>query len=691
MSHCLCQIAGPVPAADVCFGDNKSWRPRRLGIRAVIKSASFAAGLAAFLLAAAAQAAPPAQIVVGTLTLSRCNSTYNGYCGTITRPLDAVANTAGTIKIGFEFYPRSNTSLPSLGTIVPQEGGPGYPSTGTREAYLGLFKQLRDRRDVLIVDKRGTGKSGPINCTALQKDDTASAIAACATQLGSKAWYYGTALAAADVAAVLDALAIDRVDLYGDSYGTYFAQTFAARHPNRLRSIILDSAYPVRPPDPWFPTDWATARDGFDLACDRSVSCNDLGLAPTTRIAQILAALRAAPISGKAPDSWGDRITKTLNVSKLVEVMFNAGNYPVIYRDLDAAIRAWQDNGDKIPLLRLVAEVDTDWGTPSASSFSAGLYAAVACAEYPLLYSLTQSPAQRRSAYNAGIAQARNARPQLFAPFTFDEGIASQLYITPLDQCLDWPAPPAGYAQGDALPANPLFPPVPTLVLSGDLDAVTSVADAAQAASQFPDVVHLVVPNLTHITAFSHLGGNIGPAGVDETNCVSQVVQNFIRNLAPGDTSCIPAVRPTRTVPRFATKSTQLAPATATSGNAGGATELRIAAAALETIGDVLARYGTSYANVGAGLRAGKFTWKSTSIGQSFTLTNLKWVTDIVVSGTMTRNLGTGAVSASVKLVKGGKSIGNLTISWKDAESAAQATITGAVNGKSIKARRIAP
>jgi pimeloyl-ACP methyl ester carboxylesterase len=656
----------------------------------VNKGASFAAGLAVFLLAAGARAAPPAQIVVGTLTLSRCNSTYNGYCGSITRLLDAVNNTAGTIKIGFEFYPHSAASLPSLGTIVPQEGGPGYPSTGTREAYLGLFAPLRDRRDVLIVDKRGTGKSGPINCPALQIDDSASAIAACATQLGSKAWYYGTAYAAADVAAVLDALAIDRVDLYGDSYGTYFAQTFAARHPNRLRSVILDSAYPVRPPDAWFPTDWETARDGFDLACDRSASCSSLGLAPTTRISQVLAALRAAPISGKAPDSWGDRITKTLDISALIEVIFNAGSYPVVYRDLDAAIRAWQEKSDKIPLLRLAAEVETDWGTPSASSFSAGLYAAVACAEYPLLYSLAQSPAQRRSAYNAAIAQARTARPGLFAPFSFDEGIASQVYITPLDQCLDWPAPPAGYAQGDALPANPVFPPVPTLVLSGDLDAVTSVTDAAQAAGQFPDVVHVVIPNLTHITAFSHLGGNVGPAGVDETNCVSKVVLNFVRNLAPGDTSCIPGVRPIRTVPQFATKSTQLAPATATSGNAGGATELRIAAAALETVGDVLARYGTSYANVGAGLRAGKFTWRSTSTGQSFTLTKLKWVTDIVVSGTMTRNLGTGAVSANVKLVKGGKTIGNLTIAWNDAETAAVASITGKLNGKTVKARRIA-
>jgi pimeloyl-ACP methyl ester carboxylesterase len=544
---------------------------------------------------------------------------------------------------------------------------------------------------VLIVDKRGTGRSAAINCSALQKDDTPAAIAACGTQLGAKAWYYGTAHAAADVAAVLDALAIDRVDFYGDSYGTYFGQVFAARHPGRLRSVVLDSAYPVRPPDAWFPTDWATARDGLDLVCERSPSCASLGGAASARLAQLLAGLRAAPVSGKAPDSWGDRVSKTLDVSLLMEVVFNAGNYPVVYRDLDAAIRAWLESGDRVPLLRLAAEVDTDWGTSSASSFSAGLYASVVCAEYPLLYSLAQTPAQRRSAYTAAIAQVRSARPGLFAPFTFDEGIASKLYVTPLDQCLDWPAAPAGYAQGDALPPSPVFPPVPTLVLSGDLDAVTSVTDATQAAGQFPDVVHHVVPNLTHITAFSHLGGNVGPGGVDETRCVSKVVQNFIRNLAPGDTSCLPAVRPIRTVPKFVLRSALLAPATATTGNAGTVTELRIAAAALETVGDVLARFGTSYAEEGAGLRAGRFTWRSTATGQSFTLTGLKWVNDIGVSGTMTRNVATGAVAASVKVLKAGKQVGTLAIAWNDRETAGTATLHGTINGRALRARRIAP
>jgi hypothetical protein len=371
--------------------------------------------------------------------------------------------------------------------------------------------------------------------------------------------------------------------------------------------------------------------------------------------------------------------------------MFNAGNYPSVYRELDAATRAWFENGDRTPLLRLAAEVDTDWGTPSPADFSAGLYTSVVCAEYPLLYSLTQAPAQRRAAYTAAINQVKSSRPQLFTPFTIEEGLASELYITPLDTCLDWPEPPAGYAQGDALPAQPAFPPVPTLVLSGDLDSITSPIDGAQAASQFPDVVHLVVPNLTHITAFSNLGGNVGPGGVDYTNCVSKVVLHFVRNLEPGDTGCIPRIRPIRTVPLFALNSSAVAPALANTGNKGSTTELRIASAAAETVGDVVARFFTAYAGYGSGLRGGTFRWRTTSAGYSFTLTGLKWSNDLKVSGTMTWNLGTSAIASNVKLVKGGKSIGNLAISWNDNDAAAIATLTGTINGKAVKARRIAP
>ena len=182
--------------------------------------------------AAGHAAAQPRTITVGQLTLTLCNREYTGYCGSITRPIDPQGLTPGDLTVGFEYYPRSDVAQPRLGTILPQEGGPGYSSTGTRDYYLAIFDALRDRRDVLIVDKRGTGLSSPIDCPALQTGSLAlSAVAACARQLGDTAWFYGTDFAAQDIVAVLDALDIPDVDFYGDSYGTFVGQVLAGLYP----------------------------------------------------------------------------------------------------------------------------------------------------------------------------------------------------------------------------------------------------------------------------------------------------------------------------------------------------------------------------------------------------------------------------------------------------------------------------
>jgi pimeloyl-ACP methyl ester carboxylesterase len=649
--------------------------------------------LLALLLAAnlALAAQPPRTIVVGTLKLKFCNPDYGGYCGSIKRPLDPTGSIKGSIQIGFEYYPRHDQTRPGLGTIVPQEGGPGYSSTGTRDAYVNIFEPLRDRRDILIVDKRGTGNSGALDCPDIQTGDPndPAALKACAQQLGPKAWLYGTTLAVGDIVAVLDALQISEVDYYGDSYGTYVGQVFAARYPNRLRSIILDSAYPVRAPDVWFPTDWETGRDGLDLVCSRSPACRTLRGQSTARIDALLKELRRKPITGIAPDSDGTPTETTVDVSMLFLLMTNLGASPLTYRDLDSAARAWFDSHDATPLLRLAAEYNTPF-VSDPIDFSYALYQAVVCGEYPLHYDLNASPAQRRKQYDAAIADARANRPDLFAPFTIDEALASNANFTPLATCLDWPKPIPGYPQGDALPAHPVFPNVPTLVLSGDLDSVTSPEDANQAAAQFPNVVHLLIPNLTHVTAWTFSDVALLPDGGDLTHCVQDIVRRFVVQLSTGDTSCIPKVRPIRTVPTFAERVDQLAPAAALQGNQAKPRDLKVAAAALETVGDVFARFLVTY-GIGSGLRGGEFTYEITPLGYDFTLDHVRWTDDLEVSGTISWNMNNDDVLANVKLFQDGKRIGRLEIEWDDGKRNSVASISGTIGNAAVKAKRIAP
>lgn len=635
------------------------------------------------LLLAGAAVAAPKTIKVGQLTLVFCNKEYTGYCGEIQRPLDPSGVVGGTITVGFEYYPRTDLAHPRLGTILPQEGGPGYSSTGTRDYYLSLFDALRDRRDVLIVDKRGTGLSDPIDCPAMQTGATGlTAVTQCAQQLGPSAWFYGTDYAVNDIVAVMDALDIDEADFYGDSYGTFVGQVLAGLYPHRLRSIVLDSAYPVRPPDPWFGTDWAAAWSGIDISCVRSPSCSSLGGTATTRMQSVIDHIRRSPIEGSAPDGNGHLQPTTLDTAQLIYVIDAAGYGPPIYRDLDAAARAWNESEDPLPLLRLVAEQNTA-SSDAPKDFSYGLYEAVSCSDYPLLYDLGAARSLRNQQYALGLEEARQQRPDLFAPFTVDEGIDSKLYITPLNECLPWPKPPKDLspgAPGAPLPASVHYPAVPTLVFSGDLDSVTSVIDANETAAQFPDAVHVVVPNLGHVVADG-----------DFIGCTLGILHHFINTLSTGNTDCVNLVRPVRTVPAFARKAEELSPLIARPGNQATDAQLRIAAAGLEAVGDAIARWYVSYNSVGGGLRGGRFSYAATNAGYDFDLKSVRFTEDVAVSGTVTWNQVTNIISAHVMLQNGGEYAGSLTIRWNDADIDAIASISGDVQGAVLNAKRIAP
>src|SRR3954453_19389394 len=95
-------------------------------------------------------------------------------CGVVTVPLDRANATAGTIDIRYALVPHTNTSRPALGTIVPNPGGPGQSTIAFAGLYLDALAPLRARRDLLLIDPRGTGGSGALSCPRLAGNDPLS-------------------------------------------------------------------------------------------------------------------------------------------------------------------------------------------------------------------------------------------------------------------------------------------------------------------------------------------------------------------------------------------------------------------------------------------------------------------------------------------------------------------------------------
>jgi hypothetical protein len=102
--------------------------------------------------------------------------------------------------------------------------------------------------------------------------------------------------------------------------------------------------------------------------------------------------------------------------------------------------------------------------------------------------------------------------------------------------CLDWPPPKIGGR-----------PSMPVLVLNGELDQTTPVADAHHVATAFPGATLVEVPNTGHVSAL-----------YDYQHCASHIVRRFLRTLAAGSTACAAAM-PTAiaaAIPSFAPRLT---------------------------------------------------------------------------------------------------------------------------------------
>jgi pimeloyl-ACP methyl ester carboxylesterase len=629
--------------------------------------------------AAAVAAGPPLR--VGQMTLHQCRAA--AACGLLQRPLDPSGSLGGTIPVYFEYYPHSRAG-PAAGTLVAAEGGPGFPTTDSRDEYLALFAPLRETYDVLLMDYRGTGRSGAIDCKELQHAPqlTEAGIGDCGRSLGRTAPLYGTALAADDLAALLDALGKERIALYGDSYGSYFSQVFALRHPERLRSLVLDGAYPLSGPDyAWYPNIAPAMRHKFDVACERAPGCRAIAGSSMEHIAPALRELRAHPFEAHVRFGDGRVLDFTADTSVLAILMYAGSPAYASVRELDAAARAFT-SGDRLPLLRLMAEtlgsVDSRDPTGDPVKFSAGLAAAVSCQDPPHIFDMHLPPAERLAARDRIIAERKASAPDTYAPFTLDEYRRMPLDYAYIDQCVRWPAAAPG--------SSPLtfegvrYPGVPVLVISGELDDQTSVADGEAAAERYPHARHIVIANGFHVNALPHA----------RSECAAGVVRHFMAELEAGDVSCAAAVPPVPLVTRFARHLQELEPAAAARGNEADEAALRAVSAAILASADVITRAAENGAGEGVGLRGGTFTATGRGKGYRLTLRQVRWTEDLALSGRIDWPGRAGSVQADLEL-DSPRASGRLRLSWLEGALRARITATGILAGKAVAAEAAAP
>ncbi len=435
-----------------------------------LSAASYASG------GAAGQSRQPAAGRSGGLAACAGGLLRGFRCGKITVPFERADPGLGATKIGFAQRPRSDRSRPSLGTIFAVEGGPGYSSTGSARDYVATFRGLLKRRRLVLVDMRGTGMSQALHCRSSQHGGVKGevVVSRCAQKLGPRFDSYRTSAAADDINAVRRALGLGRISLYGDSYGTFLAQSYAFRHRKTLRALVLDSAYPTRGESPWYPSGPRTGIRSLKVACRRAPGCHGDTRA---RLGRLVARMRR----------------RNHDIVGLINSIWSAGyNPPKAYLQVNRRIEAHL-RGRPRPFKRPTSG-GADYGYGPLKEYSHAVELLFSCNDYPMLWKKTASVSSRRRQLQRSI---RNYPKRRFAPFTPGE-ITRSIFVG-YRYCLTAPVP--GPLYQPPVPGGATATKAPVLVVSGEMDDVTTPTEGRYVTRQFPNARQFIPPNAGHVDA----------------------------------------------------------------------------------------------------------------------------------------------------------------------------------------------
>ena len=438
-------------------------------------------------------------------------------CGAITVPLDYSGAVPGQISLHVEEVP---AAAPARGVVLLVAGGPGQASTKTFDlgASASFWRRLFPGYTLVAYDDRGSGQSGPLSCPNLLGRANLAAPAAsvglCGELLGATRPFYATRDHAEDIEAVRQGLGVDRLALWGASYGTKQVLGYAIAHPDRVERIVLDSVDRPEGPDP-FATDTLRAIPLALGSICRGGVCRSTTTDPGGDLARLANRLAARPL-----DLFlGARIDGVAVLRLAVEADLSPG----LAAELPGAVAA-ANAGRLDPLKRLF--VLAGFGdAPGGTDFNPTLQAATVCDDGPFPWQADAAVSTRQQSIDEAIAALPPGSTGPFGSWATALGTVAE--------CKEWPAPTGGRA----LPAGPL-PDVPALVLAGDRDMRTPLEGAAQVAARFPQGHLVVAPGVGH-----------GVTG--SSTCVDLALRDWVNGATP-PAACprvAPAVAPLGPIP----------------------------------------------------------------------------------------------------------------------------------------------
>jgi pimeloyl-ACP methyl ester carboxylesterase len=431
----------------------------------------------------------------------------SGYqCGKLAVPLDRTGVVPGTVTLQVKRLVAA--SNPTRTAVVGLTGGPGQAAIPSARAFAAVLSPALADRDLLIADPRGTGGSSLLGCSAFAPTSDLTGIAAvqaCASELGPGRGFYRSADRVADLEDLRLAAGYDKLLLAGISYGTKVALDYAAAYPDHTAGLLLDSVVPPEGSDPFSRSTFHAVGPVLAHVCARG-ACRGITAHPLADLQRVVARADRRALRGTLVLPSGNRVHGTVDPLDVFGGLLGGDLNPLLRAEMPGSVRSAL-RGDTAPILRLVARAAGVNGIPGAAALarsaagdSDAVFIAARCEETAFPWDRAADPATRRQQAQAA-ADALPAADVL--PFTPQVALRSD--VIPL--CLGWPnaSPPPATTPPPPLPA------VPTLILSGQADLRTPLADARRVQASIPGAHLVAVPDTGH----SVLGSDLGTCAAD--------------------------------------------------------------------------------------------------------------------------------------------------------------------------------
>jgi pimeloyl-ACP methyl ester carboxylesterase len=442
----------------------------------------------------------------GAIELSYCNLPgvpQPARCGVLEVAENPNQPAGRRLRIGVAAIPATGgKSLPD--PIVILTGGPGEDAIGAAEIYAEQFTMLRQDRDILLVDQRGTGRSGALNCALFSAQEPAvslrdvfppAAVERCeqSLRMGADLTQYTYDRLANDLEQVRQALGYGPLNLFAGSYGTRAAQVYLRMYPKSVRTLYMGSVVPidVAEPLPFAKTEQTAIEKMFD-ACAGDFACNATFPHLREEFRQISARLSSGSVRVTVQGYTG---TLPLYRGRVAEWFRSK-----LYRPRSSTTLPWMIHraflGDWSPISAgILSDASDD------SPFSFGLFFAITCSEDVLFIRENDVPAETQDTF-LGVYRLRQQQAA----------------------CKFWPKAslPNDYRE-------PIRSSVPTVFASGDADGGTPLWFMRRVAQGFPHRIEVVLRGQGH---------------TEWNDCIAQIYQQVVvsGSVDGGSTSTCPSV-----------------------------------------------------------------------------------------------------------------------------------------------------